>query len=73
MLHLNVHIVLSSIDFGHLARQQALGAVAEPAVALFGDQRLAQLLGLLITVVIQILLWVVVKMLRYGKEYSIHK
>jgi hypothetical protein len=48
--------VLSRVDLGHLAAQHALGAVAEPLSALLGDELLANLARLSITIIIQVLL-----------------
>ena len=52
----DVHIVLASVHLCHLACEQALRAVAQPAFALLCNELLAQLASLVITVVIEILL-----------------
>jgi hypothetical protein len=48
--------MLSRVDLGHLAAQHALGAVAEPLSALLGDELLANLARLSVTIVVQVLL-----------------
>lgn len=50
--------MFSCIDLGHLAAQHALSTVTEAAVALLLNESSTNLLGLFVTIVIQVLLQV---------------
>lgn len=54
---LDVQVVLALVDLGHLALEQLMRALAQPRRLLLGDQRLAHLLGLLVAIIVQVLLW----------------
>lgn len=50
--------MLSRVDLGHLAAQQALGAVRQTRLALLGNERLPELARLVVTIVVEVLLCV---------------